>query len=157
MGTLPQRKNIRLRNYDYSKPGHYFVTICTHNMQNLLGEVVGSGPDVAPYVRLSNIGTQVEVNLLKLPEIHAGIVVKPYVVMPNHIHFIMQLTGRHGDLALPELVGRFKSYTTKLYADILWQRSYYERVIRNEKEHLAICEYIQTNPLRWELDRYYKK
>ncbi|NLG85675.1 MAG: transposase [Firmicutes bacterium] len=152
MGTLPQRKNIRLQNYDYSKPGYYFITICTHNMQNLLGVVVGG---IDPYVRLSNIGKQVEANLLKLPEIYTGIVIKPHVVMPNHVHFIVQLTAKHRGLPLPKLIGRFKSYTTKLYPDILWQRSYYDRVIRNEKEYLAICEYIQTNPLRWELDRYY--
>lgn len=155
MGILQQRKNIRLRNYDYSKPGYYFVTICTQNMQNLLGEVVGGGLRGAPYVRLTNIGKQVEANLSKLPEIYAGIVIEPYVVMPNHIHFIVQLTGRHGVLVLPKLVGQFKSYTTKLYCDTLWQRNYYDRVIRNEKEYLAICEYIQTNLLRWDLDRYY--
>jgi putative transposase len=148
---------MRLKGYDYSRPGYYFVTICTHNKKNLLGTVVEDNSSCSPYVELSNIGKQVESNLIKLPVIISSIVIDPYVVMPNHIHFVVQLTGMNDGLALPKLVGQFKSYTTRLYANVLWQRSFYDRIIRNEKEHLAICEYIQTNPLRWKLDRYYRE
>ncbi|MDD4568861.1 MAG: transposase [Tepidanaerobacteraceae bacterium] len=77
--------------------------------------------------------------------------------MPNHIHFVVQLTGRHGDLPLHKLVGQFKSYTTKLYSGILWQRNYYDHIIRNQQEYEKIYEYIETNPLKWEKDKYYIK
>ena len=157
MEKLPNRKNIRLKEYDYSQAGYYFVTICTHNRQNLLGKVVGGGLCAAPYVMLSNIGKDVETNLLKLPRIFDGIVIKPYIIMPNHIHFVVQLTGRHGDLPLHKLVGQFKSYTTKIHSGILWQRNYYDHIIRNQQEYEKIYEYIETNPLKWEEDKYYIK
>jgi len=145
LSELSQRKNIRLKDYDYSQGGYYFVTICTHNRQSLLGMVVGGGLCAAPSVLLSNIGKEVEINLLKLSRIFDGIVIEPYIIMPNHIHFIAQLTGRHGDLPLHRLVGQFKSYTTKLYDDVLWQRNYYEHIIRNHKEYE-----------KWQEDKYFE-
>ena len=86
--------------------------------------------------------------------------------MPNHIHFIIilknsQLGGR-GNPPLHRIVGQFKSYTNKIYNDlnktkklILWQRNYYEHIIRNEREYQEIFEYIQINPLKWKEDKYY--
>lgn len=174
MNDLSQRKNIRLKGYDYSQPGYYFVTICTHNKQNLLGSVVGGGLCAAPSVRLSAIGKEIEKNLLKLPAIFAGIIIEPYVIMPNHIHFIVVLTGRNGDqdrckdpgrrgdLPLHRVVGQFKSYTTKVFNDlngtknlILWQRNYYEHVIRNKDEYQKIYEYIHSNAAKWQDDKYF--
>jgi REP element-mobilizing transposase RayT len=111
MQDLPQRKQLRIKDYDYSQAGYYFVTICTHNRQNLLGTF--------------------------------------------HIHFVAQLTGRHGDLPLHRLVGQFKSYTTKLYNDVLWQRNYYEHIIRNQQEYEKIYDYIKHNPAKWQEDKYY--
>ncbi|MDD4568860.1 MAG: hypothetical protein PHE70_01830 [Tepidanaerobacteraceae bacterium] len=78
MKEFPKRKNIRLKEYDYSQAGYNFVTICTHNRQNLLGKVVGGGLGAAPYVILSNIGKDVEANLLKLLE-------NLMVLLLNHI------------------------------------------------------------------------
>ena len=156
MKKLPQRKTIRLQNYDYSQPGYYFMTICTYNMKNLLGTFAQDSTTDTPHIQLTTIGKQVQENLSKLPEIYPGITTEPYVIMPNHIHFIIRLTDKNNNPTLPQLIGRFKSYTTKLYGTNLWQRSYYDRVIRSKTEYLAIYEYIQTNPLRWELDKYHQ-
>ena len=155
MNEFPTRKSIRLKNYDYSQAGCYFVTICTHYKSKLLGTMVGGGLCAAPSVMLSNIGKEIETNLLKLPNIFEGINIEPYIIMPNHVHFMVHLTGQHKDLPLHKLVGQFKSYTTKLFGEVLWQRNYYEHIIRNQQEYEEVYAYIINNPAKWNEDKYF--
>jgi len=153
--TLPERKVIRLQGYDDSLPGSYFVTIVTQNRQCLFGSI-------AQGQRLPNAaGRVVEKALEQLPEVHKDVTLPSYVVMPNHIHFIVSLSG---NVSLHEVVRRFKSETTHQYIEgvkhqgwkpftqKLWQHNYYEHIIRNQHSFDYISNYITTNPQRWNKD-----
>lgn len=148
-----KRKNIRLSSYDYGQNGAYFVTICTKNRIPVFGHLVGGGLRAAPRVELTPIGAAVEQAILTIPEINPGVECEIYCVMPDHVHRIVTLTGRHGGRPLPEVIKRFKSYTDHLYrkasGTALWQRGYYEHIIRNEEDFISTAEYILGNPARW--------
>jgi len=181
------RRSIRLKGYDYAQSGAYFVTICTQDRVCLLGDLVGEE------VRLSDAGRTIQTVWDELSDHYPGAETDTFVVMPNHIHGIVVLVGSNpgvgvGPCAYPDqgqtpkrigqpqgvaptglslsgMVHRFKTLTTKLYADgvkqsvwppfrgRLWQRNYYEHVIRSDRELDQIREYIATNPLRWAMDR----
>ena len=176
---LPKRKQIRLWAYDYSTPGAYFVTICTHERRCILSDIaVGEGL-APPETYLSAIGKLVEEQILDLPSRYPSISVDNYVIMPNHIHLIVSIANTTGGAspsptagseasssesgASPSLfdaVRVLKSLTTRLARPLLgerplWQRSYHEHVIRNEEDYRQIWEYIDTNPAKWAEDRYY--
>ena len=159
------RRSIRLPGYDYSQPGMYFVTICVEEKKCLLGEVIKGEMVVNEYGRI------VQEEWYRSVEIRHEVQLDEFVVMPNHLHGIVVLVGATGrsplrlkpgpsPRSLGSFVGGFKSATTTRINDLrgthgipLWQRNYYEHVIRNEDDLHRIREYIQTNPLRWELDR----
>ena len=167
------RRSIRLREYDYAQAGAYFVTICTQHRECLFGDVI-EGRMV-----LTGSGEMVESVWHRLPEHYPGVVVDTFVVMPNHIHGIVILVGAGPracpqdpgqpqgvapTLSLPDVVHRFKSLTTARYrhgvrqagwppfAGRLWQRNYYEHVIRDEDDLDRVRRYIAENSLRWEED-----
>lgn len=170
MEKLPCRKSIRLKNYDYSNNGYYFVTICTQNREKLFGEIVGATLCGRP----NNPDKIVTKWLLKLENKFKDIKIDEYIVMPNHLHFIIKRTGEHtgspGDHTgspLRDIIGWFKTMTTNEYIcgvkdgrfmpfkGHLWQRNYYEHIIRNYDDYLNIAEYIQNNPFKWEEDKLY--
>lgn len=167
---LPNRKSIRLKNYDYSSNGYYFVTICTQNREKLFGEIVGATLRGRP----NNPDKIIVKWLLESENKFKDIKIDEYIVMPNHIHFIIKRTGDHtgvtGDHAgspLRDIIGWFKTMSTNEYiAGVkdgrfmpfkgrLWQRNYYEHIIRNYDDYINIAEYIQNNPLKWEEDKLY--
>jgi REP element-mobilizing transposase RayT len=217
------RRSIRLQGYDYTRPGAYFVTIVTQGRACLFGEVM------AGEMRMNDAGRMVQQVWDELALFYEGVQTDAFIVMPNHVHGIIILTGNvratphvHPDemavratprgcpdpqsgpgqargpaptsgsgqargpaptsgsgqaqgpaptaataptLGLPDVVHRFKTMTTKRYADgvranqwtpfpgRLWQRNYYEHIIRDDQSWRRIREYIMTNPLRWHLDR----
>ena len=168
---IHQRQSIRLKSYDYSKAGAYFVTICVREKECLLGDVVGG------VMRLSEMGEIVREEWLKSSIIRGEIKLDEFVIMPNHMHGIIWICNNgRGDRpvapteddfiqsgpsskSLGSLMAGFKSAVTKrinIYRNTpglpFWQRNYYEHVIRNENDLHAIREYIQNNPLKWELD-----
>ena len=154
---LPQRKNIRLPCYDYSLCGGYFVTVCTEKHVELLSEVGRGGALLRP------VGHIAEQALLELPQ-HYPVQLDKYVVMPNHLHFILRIGPDNPGFRLPDILCAYKSITTKRANQLcrtpgrrLWQRSYYEHVIRDEADYAAIWQYIDENPLKWEIDRFYGK
>ena len=164
MTKISLRKQIRLANYDYSQSGYYFVTVCTHNRQNILCDIVVEGLCALQKIELTELGLQIEKALVNLPSIFPYASIDQYCIMPNHIHciIVMQNEGGSGNLPLQEVIGRFKSYTTYTYnknhktkGNILWQRSFYDHIIRNERELGEIRRYIQENPLKWNEDKYY--
>ena len=157
MTDRPARKDPRLKAYDYSAAGAYFVTICTR----LRGEPVlcsvgsvGGGLCAAPVPRLTAVGELVDRAIRDIPWMYDGVDVDTYCVMPDHVHIIVTLAaGRDGARPLPDIVGRFKSYTDHLYRKMgapfgpkLWHRNYYEHVIRNDLDLSETREYIQNNP-----------
>jgi REP element-mobilizing transposase RayT len=154
------RRSIRLKEFDYSSEGAYFVTICTQDKQCLFGVVVDGD------MRLVPGGMMVAGDWSEIPDHYPGVDIDEYVVMPNHLHGIILLTS-DPVLTLGDVIGRFKSLTTTNYisgvrengwssfAGRLWQRNYYEHIIRNEHDLVEIREYIARNPSKWMEDHEY--
>lgn len=163
---LPRCREIRLKQYDYSRPGYYFVTICTAvRRQNILCTVspaVGGGLCPAPpSVCLTGIGETVDAAIQAIPRTHPGVKVDTYCIMPDHIHMIVGLeAGRDRARPLHEIIGRMKSYTDWQYRKMgaafgprLWQKSFYDHVIRNDTDLAETRQYIVNNPLNWTLNK----
>jgi len=157
------RRSIRLKDYDYSQAGAYFVTICAHNQRGLFGNIVNGE------MKLSSIGKIVQREWNKTPARFPNVELDAFIIMPNHIHGILivgaTLVVAHDNRAgtrpaptLGKIVGSFKSrcvrkcIQNRLNVDKLWQRNYYEHIIRDEKDLNKIREYIINNPITWELD-----
>ena len=147
--NLPKRKNIRLRYYDYSEEGLYFITICTKNREQLLGKITEENQ-----IKLTKVGTIVEKSIRNLERIYSNITIDEYVVMPNHIHIIIIINEKN-DLTISRIINQYKGGITKKIGYPIWQKLFYEHIIRNEKEYYKIVEYIQNNPLKWEEDEYF--
>jgi REP element-mobilizing transposase RayT len=151
----PYRKNPRLSTYDYANAGYYFVTICTHKRECFFGEIIEEG------MHLNSAGQMIASVWADMPRRLNKIGLDSFVVMPNHIHGIIVLEK---GVALSRVVQAFKSISTneyirsvrqqgwKAFNDTLWQRSFYDHVIRNEEDLLRVQEYISNNPLKWSLD-----
>lgn len=135
--NLPKRKSPRIRGYDYSTPGAYFVTICTHNKQHILSNIVGEGFHTLPQNILTPIGIEVENSIQYINKNYVGVEIEKYVVMPNHIHLIVNLndSGGHGNPPLQNIIGQLKSYTTNKFGGVLWQRSFHDHIIRDENDY----------------------
>ncbi|MBR5157399.1 MAG: transposase [Clostridia bacterium] len=155
---LPKRKPTRLKGYDYSASGVYFVTICTHNRECLLSNIVGEGLCALPKNTLTPIGKETEKSIQYINNNYIGVKIDKYTIMPNHIHLIVILddSGGHGNPPLQNIIGQLKSYTTNKFDHVLWQRSFHDHIIRNKKDYQKICEYVDTNILKWEEDCFYK-
>lgn len=138
---LPKRKNIRLNDYNYSSNGAYFITICTKNKENLLWKNVGANC-VRPLdqLPLSKIGIVIENEIYKLNTVYENIKVDKYQIMPNHIHliiFIYEDSNGRTQFAptISRIIKQFKGSITKQIGFSIWQKSFYDRIIRNEKEY----------------------
>lgn len=161
---LPQRKNIRLQEYDYSSAGAYFVTFCTHNRKHTLSKVlVGDG---SPVPKLTASGLLTEKLVLQISEHFPSVIVDKYVIMPNHVHVLLffSVCGEGtGDPSptLGNVVGWLKYQATKAINEKndtkqqIWQRSYYDHVIRNQQDYDETWTYIENNPAQWAEDEYY--
>ena len=150
-----QRRGLRrLPHFDYTSATAYFVTICTHDKDCSLS-VLENGQVV-----LTDIGLIVERFWTSLPQ-HYSIVLDTFVIMPNHLHGVLFTQGEAGHRpALHEIVRSFKTFSANAVNKVLgtsgqpfWQRNYYERVIRNERELHKVREYIINNPMKWLLNR----
>ena len=164
MKEYAKRKSTRLKNYNYSQNGAYFLTICTKERKMLLGSVGAGVPD-GPQVRLSEYGAEVEKVICSINDTYEHISIEKYVVMPNHVHMIVLIDrGANGpsrtpaptNADIPALVSVFKRFVNRRTRQNIWQRSYYEHVIRGRQDYLEIWKYIDENPLRWNEDEYAK-
>lgn len=162
MNELPKRKQIRLMNYDYSQNGYYFVTVCTHNRQNLFWESVG-----ADIIRpnLSKYGKIVDAAINATPLHYPNIKIDEYVIMPDHIHLILKISSddKNGRMisaptkTIMTVVGQMKRWVSKEIGFSVWQKSYFEHVIRDENDYIEKAQYILNNPLKWELEELEKE
>ena len=184
---LPNRRSIRMQGYDYSGEGLYFVTTCVQNMKCLLGKVV-DGEMV-----LNDAGEIAKQCWLDIPNHFLHIVLHEFIIMPNHVHSIPEITHSVGaNNYLPENTGkeshsppnttfrspsktigsvirgfkigvtkwirnnkRTKDFSSLQESKSIWQRNYYEHIIRNYTSYINIAEYIQSNPMNWTTDNYY--
>jgi REP-associated tyrosine transposase len=162
------RRSVRLKEYDYASNGAYFVTLCTAGRVENLAKIADG------QVQLSSLGDIADQCWKAIPQHFPSVELDAYVIMPNHMHSIFVIASdndvgaRHASPSQPSgvdprsagaIVGSFKSAATRLVNKMrktpgaaLWQRNYYERVIRNEGELRALREYIANNPLKWEMD-----
>ena len=157
---LPERKYIRLPEYDYSAPGAYFVTICTADRRCILSSIVGAAISRPPEVRLTRYGEIVDLAIRNISSVYPHVSVDHSVIMPNHIHLILRIRQDEGGrmISAPTLstvVGQMKRWASKQAGTALWQKSFHEHVIRNEKDYQEIWTYIENNPAKWAEDRYY--
>ena len=158
MSELQKRKSNRLQNFDYSTNGAYFITICTYNKECILSNIVGEGLCALPKINLNPIGEEIEKSINYINDYYDNIKIVKHIIMPNHIHLLIEInnqTGGHGDPPLQSIIGQLKSYTTNKYGKQLWQRSYYDHIIRNEEDYLNVWEYINNNAKKWTEDKYY--
>jgi len=163
MKELPVRKPNRLKDYDYSQNGYYFITISVKDKHELLGHIDVGANCVRP--RLSEQGCIVEKEIHILSETYEAVEVNKYVVMPNHLHMVIVISYSGRTQFAPTIsridVGancvRLKGSITKQIGFSIWQRSFHDHIIRNEKEYLKIWQYIDENPLKWQEDCFYPK
>ena len=162
---LPQRKYPRLKHYDYSTPGAYFITICTQGKRCLLSRIVGRGLAPAETV-LTRSGQIAKRELELLPSRYQGTVIEHFVIMPNHIHFIVRISdiaaGASPRPTVMDMVCTYKSLTARACKeeqniDKLFQTSFYDHVIRNTRDYEEIAKYIWENPQRWTDDEFYEE
>jgi REP-associated tyrosine transposase len=163
--NIHHRRSIRLKGYDYSQTGLYFIPICCQNRACLFGEI-NDGKMI-----LNDAGEMVQTVWNNLPNHYGHIKMDTFIIMPNHIHGIIALTNvvgaglkpapttgkRHG---LPEIVRALKTFSARHINEIcktpgtkIWQRNYWEHIIRNENEYQRITQYIINNPKKWEQDK----
>ena len=152
---LPQRKNNRLGKYDYSQNGAYFITRCVKDRKEILSEIVGAGVLDCPKIRLLYHGEIADKYIKQMGGFYDNISIDKYVIMPDHIHLILTVkNGRSGTPAptgdknssVTEFVGTFKRFCNKEYGENIWQRSYYDHIIRSQNDYNEIWEYIENNP-----------
>ena len=158
----PRRKGLRYGSFDYSSPGAYFVTICTHEKSCIFGRIVGGE------MFLNDLGRVAEEAWRQVPVHFPEMRSDAWVVMPNHVHGIVFIAGRNTQeiesgsrqiqvpRALGAIVGGYKSSVTRRirrmrpgFGTPVWQRGYYDRIVRDEDELNAIREYIADNPRLW--------
>jgi REP element-mobilizing transposase RayT len=161
------RKLPRLKNYNYSSNGKYFVTICVRDMKCVLSSIVGSGAPDAPQVLLTDYGIVVEKNITTMNTIYNDILIEKYTIMPNHLH--MMISIETADLSgasrsplptnskLSRYVGALKRFSNKQIGANIWQTGFHDHIIRNEEDYLHHLQYIDENPHKWLLgkDEYY--
>ena len=163
MSDLPERKRNRLKGYNYSQNGLYFLTVCTKDKECILGRIVGDGDLDVPQMILSDYGKIVEKYIQSIERAYSDITLMNYVIMPNHIHMIAMLysdsniyqkstTKSSVNDDIPVMISALKKLVNKEIGYNIWQRSYHDHIIRNDDDLEKYIEYIIRNPLEWECD-----
>ena len=160
--AFKQRKPTRLKDFDYGQDGAYFVTICTQNRINTLSSIDKNQDLESASVKLTPIGIIAESCLLDLEKRFTNIKIDTYIIMPNHIHAIISMEGVNtpSPKELSNLICAYKSLVTKnvkmhFSIDKLFQRSFFDHIIRSENDYKNAYSYIQRNPGKWLEDKYY--
>jgi REP element-mobilizing transposase RayT len=168
MKTYPNRKPNRLREYDYASNGVYFITICTKDRQHLLSSIVGAatcrpndsgymtehGEPIPCRIVLSESGMIVDAAIRELSTHYRNVNVDRYVVMPNHVHILLRIGETDGrQVAAPTMIGSLKRHVSIAIGSPIWQKGFYDHVIRGEEDYLLHCRYIDENPWKWLLGK----
>ncbi|MCR4888344.1 MAG: hypothetical protein K5979_04085 [Ruminococcus sp.] len=176
----PKRKNIRLKGYDYSRNGAYFVTICTQNKMCIFWENYGKyqpltdtiknvgaafrRPQEERKIHLSEYGRIVKNELKKISSIYPDVIFIPkFVIMPNHVHMIIVISKdindgrRNAAPTISTIINQFKGSVSRQSGFSVWQKSFHDRILRNEHEYFDAWRYIENNPLNWENDELFSK
>ena len=157
--NLPERKPLRLKDYDYSQTGGYFITFCTENRAPVLSRItVGKAALRLPQVELTEYGRITEKYIQNISVAYPHISVENYVIMPNHVHLLL-LVGDGGQGAarptVSAVVRSIKALVRKETGKSLFQNSFYDPILRDEQDFLIHWDYIETNPGKWAEDEYH--
>ena len=153
---LPKRKQNRLTKYDYSTPNAYFITICTKNRKNLFWRDAEIIIDRPKNVLLADLGIIVQRSIENISKHYPAISVDHYVIMPNHIHLLLQInTDVSGRSMIAPTMSLMKGTVTKQAGFPVWQKGFYDHVIRNDNDYRDIWNYIEGNPSKWSEDKLY--
>ena len=157
---LPKRKPNRLTEYDYSTPNAYFITVCTQDRKNLFWTDAGAAVDCPENIPLTNLGMMVKQVVYDIARHYPSITVDHAVVMPNHIHLLLQINtdidGR--PMATPTIstvINQTKGVISKKAGFSVWQKGFYDHVIRSDNDYRDIWNYIEGNPGKWTEDKLY--
>ncbi|MFA6008520.1 MAG: transposase [Desulfobacteraceae bacterium] len=160
------RKSIRFNNYNYAKNGTYFITLCTQNREHTFGTITNRT------MILNDLGSFVQKTWHDLPNHNPSVDLNAFVIMPNHIHGVVVIESKRADMGhfgtglepgpthgLTEIVRQLKTFSSKRINQFrqtpgiqVWQRNYFEHIIRNDEEWNSVREYIMFNPAKWDED-----
>ncbi len=159
------RKHNRLKEYDYAKEGAYFITICTNNRETILSEVCVDNSVGADSIRpiLTEYGKITDAAINEISLHYTNIKIEKYVIMPDHIHLIVHIfpndennNGRqiaNGRIisapTVSRVIGQMKRWVSKQIGFSVWQKSYFDHIIRDERDYIIKCKYIEQNPIKW--------
>ena len=170
--SLPKRKDIRLKEYDYSANGAYFVTVCTKDKKHIFWDkekmrlkntnCVGADIIRPEDIQLSQTGEIVKEAIENIPRKYENVKSDSFVIMPNHIHIIIFIENPHNGrmISAPTrsvVIGQMKRYASKTAGFGLWQKSFYDHIIRNYRDYEEKYNYILSNPYKWAEDEYYSQ
>ena len=147
--NLPVRKRLRLKKFDYSKEEIYFITICIKNRIELLGKIIAMN-----YIELTKIGNISEQYIKKIEAKYKNIKLDEYIIMPNHIHLLL-IVNKQNEITISRIIKQYKKHVSKIIGYSIWQKSFYEHIIRDEKEYWKIKKYIKDNIINWKQDKYF--
>ena len=165
---FPKRKNTRLTEFDYNTDGAYFITVCTHDRKSTLARVVGAIHE-SPETKLTEYGKILDEVINNIPS-HLSVTVDRYVIMPNHFHVMLIVHDtrairesplRSNRSVISKTMGYIKMNTSKIIHqryntnEPLWQRGFYDHIIRNQEDFEKHIDYICNNPIKWEFDKLY--
>ena len=159
--TLPTRKPNRLAGYDYHTPNAYFITVCTKDKKCFLWNTAGFGIVKPENLSLSVYGTIVRQCITAIPEHYPAVSIDHFTIMPNHIHLLLRIDTAHNGQPMDTptvstVINQTKGAASKQAGFSMWQKGFYDHVIRSEQDYMDIWNYIEGNPYRWAEDELRK-
>ena len=161
---MDKRRHPRLKNYDYSEYGSYFVTVCVQNRQPMLSTVVGRDALIPPMVQLTPYGRVLDKYIQKINSVYTDVCVDKYIIMPNHFHLLISITQpvdqqnggmRESRPTVQTIIRSLKTMVTRETGKSIFQSSFHDHIIRDERDYLVRWQYIDDNPAKWAEDEYY--
>ena len=159
MEELKKRKHPRLKTHNYSESGMYFITVCAKDMKCIFGKIVGRGALTPPQTELFYAGKILNKYINGINKVYENVRVLNYVIMPNHFHIIIKINDNGGVRAprptVNEIIKGIKGLTTREIGYSVFQKSFYDHIIRDDEDYITKAEYIENNPAKWLEDKYY--
>ena len=150
---LQTRKPNRLKNYDYSQNGAYFITICVQDRKPILSQIIVGEGLAPPVLKLLPFGECIKEQINNLEIRYENVKIDNYVIMPNHIHILMRIENQTGGASpsptISRIIQQFKGYVTKQIGESIWEKLYYDHIIRDDIDYQQIWQYIDENPTKW--------